>query len=113
MVPRRSKLQGIKRERGADLDGSNAAAAPATVGGEPVAILDHWETGKVGNRRRPASQETCHRKRDRVALASPASRQRDARGIDHAAFPMLDPERRCRSSAAAHRWALRADLGGK
>src|SRR5690348_10310541 len=24
----------------------------------------HWETGKVGNRRRPASQETCHRKRD-------------------------------------------------
>ena len=42
----------------------NAAAAPATVGGEPlpktaVRPSSHWETGKAGKWRRPASQETC------------------------------------------------------
>lgn len=56
------EFQGINREHGADdPEGAEAVAAPATVSGEPVASTDHWETGKVGIRQRPASQETCHR----------------------------------------------------
>lgn len=39
--------------------GSEAAAAPATVSGER-APERHWETGKAGVAPRPASQETCH-----------------------------------------------------
>jgi len=40
--------------------GSNAAAAPATVSGEPVPQR-HWDPPGRRQRRRPASQETCRR----------------------------------------------------
>src|SRR5436190_8490574 len=52
------------RECGACAPAHNSAAAPATVGGESPAI---GATGKCsvswegGRKRRPASQETCHR----------------------------------------------------
>src|SRR4051794_24152063 len=55
-------FQGINREHGEDDPiGAETVTAPATVSGEPAANSDHWETGKVGVRRGPVSQETCHR----------------------------------------------------
>jgi len=60
-------FQGIKREHGEDDPiGAETVAAPATVSGEPAVNSDHWETGKVDDRRKAVSQETCLR--DAVAL---------------------------------------------
>ena len=57
-----SARKGYSRECGASVATDNAAAAPATVSGEPTAInttgiIRSWEGG---SRRRPASQETCY-----------------------------------------------------
>src|SRR5882724_7740826 len=70
MVPRRMKSRGLKGNYGADdPEGAETVAAPATVSGEPSVIssttggpFNRGRLGKVGARRRPASQETCHRK---------------------------------------------------
>ena len=62
--PRWSRIGNQKWECGACAPAHNSAAAPATVGGESPAI---GATGKCsvsregGRKRRPASQETCHR----------------------------------------------------
>ena len=44
---------------------ANSAAAPATVCGER-APKNHWETGKVGETQRPASQETDRAKLETI-----------------------------------------------
>ena len=51
---------GIKREHGrADLDGARSVTVPATVSGESSPKKATGQPGRLDDRQRPASQETC------------------------------------------------------
>jgi porin len=77
-----SKIESLrtKREHGRRSLGVEAVAAPATVSGEPLSGIDHWETGKVRNEARtrepgdlPSPVSELMSERGRLGVAGPVN----------------------------------------
>jgi porin len=77
-----SKIESLrtKREHGRRSSGVEAVAAPATVSGEPLSGIDHWETGKVRNEAKtrepgdlPSAVSELMSERGRLGVAGPVN----------------------------------------